>query len=373
MKPLSRATIHGLAAIIALVVVGSASRADTPPSVWDLAKDSNERERWAVHVRVERLIHRTVLDDVVPSALRRDEELRLEAARAMLEQAGAEQSPDVRLRFDLGVVYEKLATLDQRNDLHRRAIDVLGPAIDLAPDHPAATEALESLVYAYAKLDRPHEELATWGRYIGRLAEQNVHLVSSMMNMGEAQMRLGRLDEAIATFRNALQICATLPNSSGRNATHALTLWDLAVTFDRSGDPRAAIDAAAEAKEFRWKEPAPFGQLRDVTGWDAINDHQNVFFVPDWEREWYLALGYAAEARAQKDARQAARMWGVSAGHWDAYVEHASISGADSRWLPIARARRDRAHAERSSAEQRAVKLGPRGNKPESSNVEQEL
>jgi tetratricopeptide (TPR) repeat protein len=279
----------------------------------------------------------------------------------------------VRLRFDLGSVYERLATLQQRDDLHKRAIDVLKPAIDLGADSPAATEALESLVYAYAKLDRPREELATWRRYVTRLAEQNVHLASSLMNMGEAQMRLGRLDEAIATFRNALQVCATLPNSSARNATHALTLWDLAVTLDRSGDPRAALETAAEAKEFRWREQIGPAFARDVTGWDAIHDHQNVFFVPEWEREWYLALGFAASARAEKDARQVAGLWGEAEAHWGEYVMHASSQGAEARWLGIARLRRDWARAQRSKAARRASSLAPRGKGDESSHGEHEL
>jgi tetratricopeptide (TPR) repeat protein len=359
--------------VAVLMAVEGVARADTPPSVWDVAKDPIERDRWALHVRVERLVHQPVPGDVLPSIWRRDEELRLEAARAMLEQAEADQSPDVRLRFDLGNVYERLATLQQQDDLHKRAIDVLGPAIDVAADDPAATDALESLVYAYAKLDRPREELATWRRYIVRLAEQNVHMASSMMNMGEAQMRLGRLDDAVATFRNALQLCATLPNSSARNATHALTLWDLAVTLDRSGDPRAALETAAEAKEFRWKEQIGPAFVRDMTGWDAIHDHQNVFFVPEWEREWYLALGYAASARAEKEARQAVGLWKEAEARWGTYVLHASAAGADGRWLGIARLRRDWARAERSNAERRASTLAPHGKRDESSRGEHEL
>jgi tetratricopeptide (TPR) repeat protein len=363
-----------LLAFAVFLGVASAAWADTPPAVWDIAKDPAVRDRWALHVRVERLVYRTLSDELPATGRRRDDVLRLEAARAMLEEAGAAQSPDVRLRFDLGNVFEHLATLEQRDDLHRRVIEVLVPALEVAPDHPASTEALESLVYAYAKLDRPREELVTWRRYISRLADQNVHMASSMMNMGEAQMRLGRLDEAIATFRNALQICGGLPNSSARNATHALTLWDLAVTLDRSGDPRAALEAAAEAKEFRWKEPSPVIQMpmRDVTGWDAIQDHENVFFVPEWEREWYLALGYTAAARAQHDARPAASLWRQAEGHWEAYVMRASAPGAENRWVAIARLRRDQARAERAQAERRA-RAAPRDKGNESRQADQEL
>jgi tetratricopeptide (TPR) repeat protein len=359
-------------AILAIVVPTRNARSDTAPSVWDVAKDPLERERWALHVRVERLLHPPISEDVFPFELRRDEELRLEAARAMLEQGEAEHSPDVRLRFDLGIVYERLATFLVRDDMHRRAVEVLAPALDLAPDHPAATDALESLVYAYAKLDRPHEELSTWRRYIGRLADDRAR-VAPMMNMGEAEMRLGRIDDAIGTFRNVLQVCATLSNSSARNSTYVLTLWDLAVALDRAGDPRAAVDTAAKAKELRWKEPAPLGQTRDVTGWDAIRDQRTVFFVPDWERQWYLALGYAAAARDERDTHQAAGLWAAAEEHWATYVGRAAASGADDRWLAIARVRRDRAHAERANAEKRAAKEPPRGKGEASSHGEHRL
>jgi tetratricopeptide (TPR) repeat protein len=356
-------------AILALVPL---ARADTPPTAWDLAKDPLERDRWTLHVRVERLLHPPPADDVLPLERRRDEELRLEAARAMLEEAGAERSPDVRLRFDLGVVYERLATMQGRSDLHLRVIDVLVPALDSAPDHSAATTALEALVYAYAKLDRPREELATWRLYVARLTEDRA-LAAPMMNMGEAEMRLGRLDDAIGTFRAVLQLCAALSNSSARNSTYALTLWDLAVALDRAGDPRAALDTAGKARELRWREASPLGQVREVSGWDAIRDQQAVFFVPDWERQWYLALGYAAAAGDESDAHAAAMLWAAAEEHWGAYLAKAGAPGADDRWLGIARVRRDRVHAERLRAERRAAKMPVGPSRDESAHGEHRL
>lgn len=360
-------------AIAALTACPRGVRADTPPGVWDVAKDPLERDRWALHVRVERLIHAPLPDEVPRVAQRRDEELRFETARAMLEQADAGKSPDVRLRFDLGIVYERLASDEARTELHQRVVDVLVPALEAAPEHPAATEALEALVYAYAKLDRPREELTTWRLYLARLTDDRTR-VAPMMNMGEAEMRLGRLDDATGTFRSVLQICATLANSSARNSTYALTLWDLGVALDRGGDPRGAIDTAAKARELSWKEPVGLGQMREWTGWDAIRDATNVFFVPDWEREWYLALGYAAAARDEQDARQAALLWGAAENHWETYAARAAASPGEDHWLPIARVRRDHARVERTNAEKRAAKMPqPRGRTDESSHGEHRL
>lgn len=338
------------------------ARADTPPSSWDIARDPGERDRWALHVRVERLIHSPIDGSPGPLEVRRDQELRLESARALLEEADAAHSADVRLRFDLGIVYEEIATLERRSDLNSDVVAILAPAVDAFPDHPGATEALDSLVYAYAKLDRPREELSTWRRYIPRLLDDRAR-VGPLMNMGEAQMRLGQLDDALATLRDGLHMCETLPNSSGMNATYALTLWDVAVALDRSGDSHAAEQTAGKARGWSWSEVVSAGSIqlaRTVTGWDVIRDDDDVFFVPEWEREWYLALGDSASADAAADPRDAARLWSDAEQHWDAYVTHSAAAGTGDRWLAMARARLEHARRARASAQKRAAKLVPR-------------
>ena len=355
-------------AAVAIFFFARAAAADTPPSVWDLAKDPTEHDRWDLHVRVERLLRAPISDDVLPSEQRRDDELRLEAARAMLEQADAATSPDVRLRFDLGVVYERLAVDQSRQELFQRAVDILAPALESAPEHPATTPALEALVEAYAKLDRPRDEIGVSRRYVSRLVDDRARTLT-WMNMGEAEMRLGRLEDAIGTFRNVLQVCGALPNSSTRNTTYALTLWDLGVALDRSGEARAGMEAAAQARQLSWDEVGPMGLPHSVTGWDAIRDHQNVFFVPDWEREWYLALGTAVAARAEQDARAAAEIWAVAELHWATYVARAAETG-DNKWLAIGRLRQARAHEERARAEQRAAKQPRATERGDSGHVE---
>src|ERR1019366_4014823 len=138
--PLAIAT---LALALASTSFAPRARSATPPSAWDIAKDPAERDRWALHVRVERLMHPPVGE----GGLRFDDELRLEAACAMLEEAHAAHSPDVRLRFDLGIVYSELATRQRRNDLQEKVIAVLAPVLESAqgPDDGAATAALEAL------------------------------------------------------------------------------------------------------------------------------------------------------------------------------------------------------------------------------------
>ncbi|MGD0675344.1 MAG: tetratricopeptide repeat protein [Polyangiaceae bacterium] len=327
-----------------------------------MAREPTLRGAWALHVRVDRLLHPPSGDDSPPIEAHRDEELRLEAARSMLEQAHAESSPDVRLRFDLGIVYEELATVTRRVDLHEKVIALLGPALERASNHPAATEALEALVYAYAKLDRPQDELRTWKIYIPRLVDARAR-VAPMMNMGEAEMRLGRLEEAVETFRDTIRLCETIPSSSTSNSTYALTLWDLALALDRSGDATTALQMAAKAKGWTWSEVIGWGPaqaLRTVTGWDVIRDDESVFFVPEWDRDWYLALGFVASARAVDDPRDAADLWAQAEAHWDTYIRRATSAGGPNPWLALARRRHDRTHAARLDAEKQAAKWPPR-------------
>ena len=95
-------------ACVASTAWAAAAGAETPPSAWDVARDPAEAGRWDLHVRVERLLQGSF-------RMRGENELRLEAARVMLEDADAAHSPDVRLRFDLGVLRDRLGRLCERD------------------------------------------------------------------------------------------------------------------------------------------------------------------------------------------------------------------------------------------------------------------
>jgi tetratricopeptide (TPR) repeat protein len=304
---------------------------------------------------VQRLLHPPQSDDPAPFVdTRRTSELRLEQARHLLETADAEHSPDVRLRFDLGLVYELLGDTQARTDLYERAVQVLAPALEEAPDNPASTVALERLVYAIARLDRPREELAAWRRYIPKLTDERARAVD-MMNMGEAEMRVGLVDDALATFREVIRLCGSLPNT-GRS-TYVLAMWDLAVALDRSGDPRGALAVGAKAAALTTIGPSGL----PLSGRAVLTHDPDVFFAPAWEREWYLALSSSALASVADDARDSSGCWANAEAHWDAYIGPAGSAGRHDPWLPIARLRREVAHASRVAAEGRAAKLPPRG------------
>jgi tetratricopeptide (TPR) repeat protein len=353
-----------LVAAAGLALTASVARADTPPSVWDIAKDPSLADHWALHVRVERLLSGPPRDEDVPhlEAIG-DVERRTMAALAMLEDAGAADSPDVMLRFDLGTVLYALADNSERMDLFTKAARTLQGALAMSPDGPGSTAALGRLAEACAKLDRPFDEIATWHKYIPRLLDPRARAVDTM-NLGEAEMRIGHVDDALATFRDVMQQLNDLP---GTNQTYVLTLWDIAVALDRSGDARGALQTAAKVTHMT--SPPSHVMMRGGDG---------VFFVPAWERYWYLALGSEAIARDDRDPREAVMYLIEAEDEWDEYIKGASLSALDGQggssgagasstradredpvqaarasWLRIAHLRRARVHAEQMAARKR--------------------
>jgi tetratricopeptide (TPR) repeat protein len=330
-----RSLATALAAASLQIALGTSAprsaRADTPPTSWDIAKDPAARDRYALHVLV-----RDLVSQEAHLATARGFRLgTLDRARALLEDSGAATSPDVRLRFDLGEVYEAL-------DRHESAITVLTAALRQAPDHPAAESAWVILAYAYAKIDKPKEERDAYEKYLARTSDDRSR-ATAILNLAEADMRLGHIEEAVAGYREAVQLAAALPNGFGASETGKLAVWGLVVALDRGGDP---VGSAAQAKL----------AVQMDAGLMLIGHGQNVFFVPAYERLWYIALGTTVEAKAATDPHRAFEHWRHVEQLWDSYVEQAERNDPKERWLALARTHRDRAHAERVAAERRAAK-----------------
>lgn len=299
----------GLALTLPLpLATESPARADTPPSRWEIAKDPLVRPRYDLHVKVRELLS---LDGRTPAAMRSQA---LERARALLEEFGAATSPDLRLRFDLGEVYEQL-------NHHERAVAVLRPAVDANPEHPAAIEAMVALAYAYAKLDRAKDERDAYRRYIARVVDERSR-ATALLNLAEAEMHLGNLPDAVAGYRDAIALAQSIPNSMAASESMTLSVWGLAVALDRAGEPQEALEQASLATKL---DP----------GEQIIGHGRNVFFVPEYERQWYLGLAEIVHARAASGPRDALRAWLRAEAHWQLYV---SAAEATDRYLALARA-----------------------------------
>ena len=310
------------------------ANADTPPNVWDAARDPTIRDRYALHLNVRESIQ---LDRQTSGLGTSSHRAPIMRARVMLEIAHAAESDDVLLRFDLGEVYSLLKDYD-------RAIEVLGAALELAPDHPAALEALNALANSYANLDRSADEVVVYERFLSRATDERSRAVA-MLNLAEAEMHLGRLSDAIGDYRETIQLATSLPNMIElEDNTGVLAVWGLAVALDRSGDEAGGANQAKLAEQL---DPN-----------DRIIGHgANVFFVPSYERLWYLGLGAAERARQASTVKEAVDRWGRVEAIWAKYVEEsekASRTSAKDRWLSQAKAHHDRAATARAAAQKRA-------------------
>jgi hypothetical protein len=305
--------------------------ADTPPNRWDAITSPALGERYALHLRVREIMTSAAIaersnDLGIALGLRN-------RARMFLEEGHAETSPDVVLRFDLGEVCYSLED-------NGCAKDVLEKALAIAPDHPAALGAYSILANAYAKLDESAAERRVYARYLPRITDDESRVIA-MLNLAEADMHLGDLDDAVAGYRDTIDAAAQLPNAIElEQKTGLLARWGLAVALDRSGD------VAGGAKETKLV-------LQLDTDMHEIRGGPNVFFAPERERYWYVALGFTEFAKEAPDAKTAALLWRRAEGCWRDYTADVRAKAENDRWIDLARARLEKAHSARLAAERR--------------------
>lgn len=261
-------SVRWAALVVSTGLLASTAAAQSRPTVWSKIADRDAYARYQLHQSVRDKIAANE-DSVMPFETMRS--YGYEAARIELEDADVEKLDDPVLLFDYGEVLEAL-------DEHQKAITVLRRALELAPDHQAATEAHLTLAFAYAKTDQSENELEEYRAYL-RTARRTSGHATAALNMAEAEMRLGRLDAAVRGYHEALRIAGDT-----RHETTALACYGLAVALDRQGDTAQSRVEIARA-------------LSIDAAMYLITASPNVFFVPSYERYYYVGLGFEARAR----------------------------------------------------------------------------
>ncbi len=289
----------------------------TPPNVWDRAATPSLASAVAAY-------------DTAQQYLIKPTPHTLGEALHVLEQAGAAKSPDPRPRVLLGRMLEMLShygDAEHRSERLNQCVPILEEVIRSAAEHPATIEARYALAIAYARLHEPRKEIAIYDQILQRETSPDQRTMV-LSNQAEAFMVVGDLDRAIDGYRASL-IAAH---------DNVLAHWGLAVALDRSGDLGSAIGEAQTALSY---DPHA-SSLRQ----------SNVFFVPDYDRLWYDAVGSMARARSASDPADAALWWHGAAWLWTQYMD-AAVSG--DRWTATARARRDLCERNRKAADKRAA------------------
>jgi tetratricopeptide (TPR) repeat protein len=312
-----------VAALVGNLLIPCVSWAEQPPTLWDRTADATAARRWSLHRAATQALMLSQDDPrdllVRPTAI--------ETARAALRADTDALAADPRLSFDLGALEE------DRGD-HEAAVTILEGALARAPNHPAADDAWITLAYAHSKLDHPERERDCYEEFLKRSIDASSR-ATARLNHAESEMRLGRLPEAIDGYRAAFaEAQGAAPNGSSDTAT--LAVWGLVVALDRNGDPVASDHEADLA-------------LKLDPEMELIGRSPHVFFVPAYERNWYLGLGFMHVARTGADRAARAKAAFAAKGQFEAYVRGANAASrrvattsktgeADPRagWTPLA-------------------------------------
>ena len=247
----------------------------------------------------------------------------LRLALAELRGARAQFSRDVRPRILLGRVLQML-------EEDRAALELLEAAIEQDPGHSTVVEAHFAAAISCARLGKPEREAAHYEALL--LRETSTHnRATALTNQAEAFMLMGDVDRAVDGYRAALEL---VPDA-------ALSHWGLAVALDRSGDPQGAI------------EEARLALTTDPDSRQLMSP--NVFFLPAYDRYWYLALGAMSRAYRADNSELRVQWWNWSVQMWTQYVEAAASS---DRWLALARAHRETCQRELRKVQGPGVRKG---------------
>lgn len=325
-----RAPVNLMLALGALALgalAGGPARADTPPSMWERAKEPSLSESYRVHVEVQRRLAQRDRFDVGDSQLR--------TVRALLERYNADKSKDPRLRFDLGLVYLRL-------EEYEKSAKTLASVLADVPDHPAAEEAWLRLAFACGHTGDHDCERRAYTQVL-RQATDELSRATPTLNLAETDMHLGNLREAVEGYREALRIAGRVP----ARETAPLAVWGLAVALDRSGD---RIGAEKEARFAR--------ELERSMGVPNLLRSDGVFFMPAYEIHWYEGLGASAQAKQATTPSETVRLWRAAEQSFAHYVRFGEL--AKDRWLELAKLRLAAAKSEREKAEKKHGKEPPR-------------
>lgn len=334
-------------AVVAIALCLVSGSVSAEPSIWARARNPDEDARRALVAEADALqlkYHRLVSERRQHSLDRREVEtlagMYLQRAAELLEQAGAARSPDHFLRLQLADVYgllgkhtESLAVLEGMLRIGRHA-----SAASSDPPTPLATRAWASLAVAYAHAGRTADEIEAYTKALEHqpVARERARILA---NRAEAHMLLGDITAAVDGYRAALSLLSSDYLLFGTGPT---TLWGLAVALDRSGDLDGGLEAVRLARSYD-----PLDRQINGPGW---------FYVPDYDRHWYAALGHWAVARKAEVASVRAEAYGRAVAALDEFVMKAA---RDDKWLPLARVRLKQCEKERAAFLKRAIKKGP--------------
>ena len=314
-----------LAALLLSLVTATAT-ADVP-SIWartrrpdidhraELVAEAESLQLKALHLRGSHVRHDFDGQDL--AALSR---MYLTRAALLLEEAGVRTSGDLFARLQLAEVYGLL-------DKPAKSATLLESIVRGSAPPVLRGRAHAQLAVDYAHLSRVEDEIKEYGEALQTMSVP--HERSRLLaNRAEAYMLIGDITAAVSGYRDALALLSTdyLLFNSGPT-----TLWGLAVALDRAGDLDAGLASVRLARSYD-----PQDEQLNGDGW---------FYLPDYDRHWYGALGHWMVARKTDMGSVRADAYARAVTAWEEYVSHAA---PDDRWVAVARVRLAQCKKERA-------------------------
>ncbi len=354
-----------IAAAVIVTLLSRTASADTPPNVWDLAKNPNAYQQWREHVRLSQSVE--MLDELKEIGGRTNETHRavaLAQAQTALDESVAPKTP--WLLYDEAAITMARAAILKTPKEWQKAIELLEPLTKSFDGTLFGQEVWLKLAECYVQVERTPDEIRAYDEVIARAVVPE-GTITPLLNQGEAYMRAGEVDAAVPQFREVYRLAGMSPTG---NEVGVLAQWDLALALDRSGDEHGAIAAAKTATHMDARCLA-VTKLHTVVVTTNCNDveiafvvapqglfpvseeNDTVYFVPAYERAWYLALGREALALDASSPKEAAEHWKWAETEMMTYVSQATIHGSD-KWLDLAKKRLDTIRKRRAEADKRA-------------------
>jgi tetratricopeptide (TPR) repeat protein len=315
-------------AVLGLAVLLGTNVGRAEPTVWARARQpSVEREEQVLRAVEELLGDANRLSETDPLApVARG--LYLRDALGRLEALGAPSSPSPALRLRYGQVTYGLWEVEHRAELLEAAAAALGFVVRSAVASSVRAEAWNDLAICLARLGRYDEEIGAYGEAL-RIEPHAEARAVLLANRAEGYMLQGRITAAVAGYRASL---AATP-SYALFHYGVTTWWGLGVALDRSGDLDGALGQIRIARSY---DPSD-GRLRS----------RSWFYLPDYDRHWYAALGHWLEARTATDPDERLAAFDRAVAAWAAYLGAAPTS---DHWVALAGRRHEQCRRERSRA-----------------------
>jgi tetratricopeptide (TPR) repeat protein len=329
----SRAWMVGLAAAVCL---GYTPDVQAKPPVWAAARRPNAAARETLLELAEKTLtdaaltkERLELYGGLPFGDTTEEAGRIEA-RELLEKAGGATSPNMLVRLHYANVLRNLAS-DQKprnlKNIEESARIVLTVMTSRLPPAIAVT-AWNELALAYALLGQRDKEIHAYGETL-KLEPIGTRRAMLLSNRAESFMGLGRIDEALRGYREALS-SLHYDELRGYGVT---TLWGLAVALDRNGDLEDALQHIRLARTYDQFD-------------ERIND-DSWFYSPAYDEYWYKALGSWVKARGTTNSIDRTFEYGHAIEAWEVYIRSAA---ENDPYVALARVRLRACELERERA-----------------------